>query len=63
MSRELSGVGFLGNDKEEEVGSIFLVNSEEEEVESNENDSCWDNADSSGEANEFRELKLRVSLT
>ena len=52
----------LENDDEEESGSSFVANSKEEEVESNENDSCWDNAGSDGKANEFWELKLRISL-
>ena len=48
-SRSWSGASFLGKAKEEEDGSSFLGNHGEEEVESNENDSCWDNAGSGGE--------------
>ena len=61
-STSWSGAGFLGNSKQEEDGSSFLVNSGEEEVDSNKNDSCWDNAGSGDEENELWEPKLRSSL-
>ena len=55
-------VGFLENSKEEGGRSSFLGNFGEEEVNSSENDSRWDNAGSGGEGNEFWELKLRISF-
>ena len=51
---------FEENAKEEGDGHRFLGNFGEEEVDSNENDSRWDNVGSGGEGNKWWELKLRI---
>ena len=62
VSRVLSLSSLLQDAKGEECGSSFLANFGEEEVDSNENNSYWDNAGNGGEGNEFLKLKLRMSF-
>ena len=63
VPRVRSSASLLEDAKGEECGSSLLGNFGEEEVYSNEIDSCWDNLGSGDEENQFWELMLRIALT